>query len=85
MRDSGCAACHGRNGAGGVGPSWIGRFGATAELEDGGQVVVDTEYLIRSIQDPGADRLAGFTVTMPDNNLTPDEVGAVVAYIEALR
>lgn len=85
VRESGCAACHGRNGDGGVGPSWVGRFGTTIELEGGQQVLVDADYLIRSIQDPQADKVAGFSVTMPDNNLTDDEITAVVAYIEALR
>lgn len=84
MRASGCVACHGRNGDGGVGPSWVGRHGTTIELEGGEQIVVDSDYLIRSIKEPNADRVAGFTVTMPENNLTDDEVTAVVAYIEAL-
>lgn len=84
MRASGCVACHGRNGDGGVGPSWVGRFGSTIELEGGEQVLVDTDYLIRSIQEPNAQRVAGFTVAMPENNLTDAEVSAVVAYIEAL-
>lgn len=83
-RNSGCAACHGRNGDGGVGPSWVGRFGTTAELESGEQVLVDADYLTRSIQDPEAEKVAGFTVTMPENNLTVAEVEAVVAYIQAL-
>jgi len=85
VRSSGCVACHGRNGDGGVGPSWVGRFGATIELEGGEQVLVDTDYLTRSIQDPTAEQVAGFSVTMPPNNLTDDEVVAVIAYIEALR
>lgn len=85
VRSSGCVACHGSNGDGGVGPSWVGRFGTTIELEGGQQVLVDTDYLTRSIQDPGADQVAGFSVTMPDNNLTEDEIVAVIAYIEALR
>ena len=85
MRDSGCAACHGRNGAGGVGPSWTGLYGSTVELEGGSRVAVDEDYLRRSIVEPEAEKVSGYTVTMPDNNLTVDEVDAVLAYIEALR
>ncbi len=48
-------------------------------------MLVDTDYLTRSIQDPAADQVAGFSVTMPPNNLTENEVVAVIAYIEALR
>ncbi len=85
VRSSGCVACHGRNGDGGVGPSWVGRYGTTIELEGGEQVLVDSDYLTRSIQEPAAEQVAGFSVTMPPNNLTEDEVVAVIAYIEALR
>lgn len=85
MRDSGCAACHGRNGAGGVGPAWTGLYGSTVELEGGEQVAADEDYLRRSIVDPEAEKVTGYNVVMPDNNLTGPEVDAVVAYIEALR
>ncbi|MEM9566348.1 MAG: cytochrome c [Actinomycetota bacterium] len=85
MRESGCAACHGRNGAGGVGPGWEGLFGSTRELDTGEQVIADEAYLRRSIVEPDAQKVAGYTVIMPDNNLTDAEVDAVLAYIEALQ
>lgn len=84
-RSSGCAACHGSNGTGGVGPSWVGRFGSTVELESGEQVLADEAYLRRAISEPAAEKVAGYSVIMPDNNLTDDEITAVVAYIEALQ
>ena len=84
IRERGCAACHGRNGAGGVGPAWVGLYGTMEELEGGGEVLVDDTYIRRSITDPGADRVAGYNVTMPDNTLTDDEIDAVIAYIEAI-
>ena len=34
MRSNGCAACHGRNGEGGPGPTFTGLFGSTVELDD---------------------------------------------------
>jgi cytochrome c oxidase subunit 2 len=79
--DSGCAGCHR---AGVVGPSWEGLYGSTVELDDGTTVVADDEYLTRAISDPGADVVAGFNVSMPDNDLDDDEIAAVVAYIRAL-
>ncbi len=85
MRDSGCAACHGRNGAGGVGPAWDGLFGSTRELDTGERVIADEAYLRRSIAEPDAQKVAGYTVVMPDNNLTDAEVDAVLAYIEAIQ
>src|SRR5829696_6182792 len=32
---NGCAACHGANGEGGVGPPWVGLLGCEVELNDG--------------------------------------------------
>ena len=79
--DNGCSACHG---SGAVGPRWQGRYGATIELDDGSTVVVDEAYLTRAITDPGADVAAGFDVQMPDNDLSDEEVAAIVAYIGEL-
>jgi cytochrome c oxidase subunit 2 len=83
--DKGCAACHGSNGEGGVGPPWIGLAGSTVELEGGGTVVADAGYLRRSIVDPEAEVVAGWTVKMPVTELSDDEVNALIAYIQELR
>ncbi len=84
VEGSGCAACHGGDGRGVTGPSWVGLAGSEVELEDGSFIVADEAYLLRSILDPGADVRAGFSVVMPANTLTEDDARAVVAYIEAL-
>ncbi len=84
-RDQGCAACHGSDGQGGVGPAWVGLAGSAVELEDGSVVAADSEYLRRSITDPGADLVAGYTTKMPENTLSDPQVDAVVAYIEELK
>lgn len=83
-RDQGCAACHGTDGQGGVGPAWVGLFGSPVELEDGSVVAANTEYLRRSISDPQADIVAGYTTKMPANTLDEDQISAVIAYIEFL-
>lgn len=85
IRDSGCSACHGRNGDGGVGPSWIGIYGESIELEGGETIIADDEYLHRSITDPAVEKVAGYSVVMPENNLDDDQIEAVVAYIRELR
>lgn len=84
-RDSGCSACHGRNGDGGVGPAWVGLYGGSVELEGGEEITVDDDYLRRSITDPAAEKVAGFSVVMPNNNLEGDEIEAVLAYIRELQ
>lgn len=80
----GCAACHGSNGQGGVGPTWVGLAGAEVELLDGTFVVADEAYLVRAIADPAADLRAGYTLQMPSNALTDSEIADVIAYIEDL-
>ena len=81
---SGCASCHGRDGEGGVGPAWEGLYGSEVELADGTTVVADDAYLRRSILDPGAELVAGYTINMPENPLGEEEIAAVIAYIRSL-
>lgn len=82
--DAGCAGCHGADGQGGIGPAWTGLFNSTVELDGGGTVTADDAYLQRAITDPAAEIVAGFTVAMPVNQLTPEDVEAIVAYIRSL-
>lgn len=84
VRANGCASCHGADGSGGVGPSWIGLYGAEVELSDGSTVVADEEYLAESIRDPAAKRVAGYPVAMPSNDLTDEEISQIVEYITSL-
>ena len=84
-RSNGCAACHGSQGEGGVGPPFVGLFGSERELEDELEpVVADREYLARSIADPQAQLVAGYRLQMPSNNLTSAEIESVVDYIVEL-
>lgn len=83
-RESGCAACHGSNGQGGVGPAWTSLFGSEVSLEDGTVVVADDAYLRTSIRDPQADIVAGYTTKMPENTLDDAQIDAVIAYIREL-
>jgi cytochrome c oxidase subunit 2 len=84
-RRAGCAACHGADGEGGIGPAWDDSLGAEVELADGTTVVVDEEYLTRAIADPSAQLRDGFDVTMPGTDLTDDEIAAIVTYIVELN
>ncbi len=82
--NNGCSACHGKNGQGSVGPAWTGLAGSDVELEDGTIVVADDDFLRRSITDPSAEIADGYTIVMPENPLTDDEVELVLAYIKEL-
>ena len=77
-KDNGCLACHQ---GGTVGPDWSGLADSEVLLEDGSTVIADDVFLRRSITEPGADIVAGYTVSMPENDLTDDEIDAVIAFI----
>lgn len=80
----GCVSCHGGNGRDAVGPTWDGLLGTDVHLTDGTVVVADRDYVRRAIVEPDAQVRDGFALQMPQNRLTPDEVDAVIAYIEHL-
>ena len=80
----GCASCHAADGSGGVGPKFVGLYGSRVTLTDGSTVVADDEYVRRSITDPDAQRVEGYAVNMPANDLEPGEIEAVLAYIREL-
>lgn len=81
---NGCASCHGADGTGGVGPKFVGLYGSEVTLSDGSTVLADDAYIRRSITDPGADRVKGYTLQMPAVGLEDDEIEAVLAYIREL-
>lgn len=83
-RQAGCASCHGGSFQGGVGPGWVGLAGSEVELSNGTTVVADRAYLFESIRDPAARIVDGYSVQMPLNSLTDNEIDEIVAFIESL-
>ncbi len=95
-RERGCASCHGSNGGGGVGPTFIGLFGSEVavgiptEDADGevtterAVVTADQQYLVEAITDPSAKIVGGYSLPMPTTELSPAEVESIITYIEAL-
>lgn len=81
---NGCAVCHGQYGQGGAGGGFYGLWGSQVELADGRTVTADADYLRRAIVDPAAEIVAGANVAMPAVELTDDEVGAMLTWLEAL-
>ncbi|MDQ4074993.1 MAG: cytochrome c [Chloroflexota bacterium] len=85
FEDLGCAGCHLPEGEG-VGPSLVGIYGEREELEDGETVLVDEEYLIRSILQPNAQIVEGYPAVMPayEGRVDDEELSQLVAYIKSL-
>lgn len=82
--NSGCTACHGKYGVGGLGPTLRGLAGTQVELSDGTTVLADSAYLTLSVADPGAQTVAGFGVKMPPNPLSDVEIESIVTYLEEI-
>jgi cytochrome c553 len=83
-QQSGCASCHGADFGGGTGPTWQGIIGQTVAFKGGESGVVDREYLIEAIKYPDKKKRVGYSVVMPYNNLTNEQISDIVDYIEAL-
>ena len=82
--DKGCVNCHGANGQVRTGPTWDGIWGTSVALEDGRSVVVDRDYVARSVGDPAGDVVEGFEPIMPTFDLSDTEVDQIAAYLEAI-
>ena len=86
----GCLACHTLDGTELVGPTWLGVYGRTEQLEDGSSVVVDDAYIRESIRMPQAKIVAGFAdvAAMPvfgEDVLTDTDVESIILYLQTLE
>ncbi len=81
--DLGCLACH-TDVDSSVAPTWNGIWGTSVELEDGTTPTVDEAYVRRSIEEPQADIVAGYSASMPVVPMSEEEKSALVDYIESL-
>ncbi|NPV07344.1 MAG: c-type cytochrome [Anaerolineae bacterium] len=85
---AGCFGCHSTDGSRLLGPTFQGLYGSTVPLADGSTVVADEEYLHRSIVDPNAQIVRGFSSgLMPGNygqQLDENEIEALIEFIKSL-
>ena len=77
-----CASCHTTDGATSIGPTFLDLYGKMETLKDGSQVVVDEEYIRRSIRDPSAQIVAGFQDQMVPPPVKDEEIDVVIAYLK---
>ena len=85
---NGCYACHSLDGEQKIGPSLRGIFGETVELEDGSTVLIDDTYLVESILQPEAKRVAGYDdAAMPsyEGLVSAEDASALAEYIKGLE
>lgn len=90
VKTKGCIGCHSLDGTKIVGPSFKGIYGKKAVVITEGkerQVIMDEEYLRRSILTPGADIVKGYPPIMPPQKgaLSSSEIQAIIEYIKTLQ
>jgi cytochrome c2 len=81
----GCSHCHKLDDRDFIGPNLVGLYGAKVALTDGSSVVADRAYLVESIVNPGAKKVAGKSAVMPPKTLTAQQVDDLVAFIVSLH
>jgi len=84
----GCLGCHSTDGSELVGPTFQGLFGSQRTFEDGTSGVADEAYLRRSILDPGAQIVQGFSDVMRKDyadEVAEEQIEALVEFIKGLE
>jgi cytochrome c oxidase subunit 2 len=90
LEKHGCLGCHSLDGSPRLGPTFKGIWGRKVTVLTGGterNIVVDADYLRRSLLEPNADVVKGFPPVMPSfvGQLKDDEIKAIVEYLKGLK
>jgi cytochrome c oxidase subunit 2 len=84
-----CLTCHSIDGSASVGPSFKGLYGKRQTVLDPSgaerEVTVDSAYLARAIQDPGAEDVKGYPAVMPKTPLNDSELSNIIDFIKTLK
>jgi len=87
-RSQGCNACHSVDpqSSPGTGPPWWGVWGRTEDLDGGGSVTVDENYVRESIYEPAAKIVRGYPNQMNSYQGLIDQEGvdAIIAFMKTL-
>jgi len=91
LRKNGCVACHSSDGSKQIGPTYLGSYGEKIIVITGGnenEVVVDDDYIRKSIIDPNADVVKGYSkglMTSYKDLLTEEEINEIINFIKVLN
>ncbi len=83
----GCTQCHSDDGSGNTGPTLKGLYGKQEKFTDGTSGVVDDNYIVESILNPGAKVVEGFAPRMPSfkGKIKDKHVTAIIEFIKSLK
>ena len=82
---NGCLACHSIDGSSKPGPTWLDIWGGTVELDDGTMKVRDEAYMTKSILDPHAEIVMGYSAEMPPPEITGEELQSILDFIKVIK
>ena len=90
LEKKGCLSCHSIDGSNKIGPTFKGLFNSRVTVVTAGkehEIIADEEYLRRSVMEPQADIVKGFSPVMPPekDNLTPKDLDEIIEYIKGLK
>jgi cytochrome c oxidase subunit 2 len=91
LRKNGCNVCHSSDGSKLVGPSYLGVYGSTREVETGGtdrEVVADSAYIRTAIYDPEADIVQGYNrglMLSYEGLVTEEEIRLIIEYLKHIN
>jgi cytochrome c oxidase subunit 2 len=80
-----CITCHSKDGSRLVGPSLKGVIGRKITLTSGQSIESNEAYVRESIQNPTAKVQQGYPPAMPNLNVPPDQIEALIAYLKTLQ
>ncbi len=81
----GCTACHSLDGTPSPGPTFKGLYGSKRTLADGKTITATDDYLKQSIEKPDSQLVKGFDPVMPTMEIPPNELHAIVEYLETIK
>jgi len=88
LEEKGCLGCHTTDGSKKIGPTFKGLYDSQVTVLTSGaerRVKADEEYLRKSIMEPKADVVKGYPDIMPAVPVKPEELDAIVEYMETLK
>lgn len=91
MKKNACFSCHTQDGSKLVGPSFKGVFGKSEIVETEGaerEIVINEEYIKRSIKTPNADIVKGYMkgLMVPyDKILTDEQIDQITDYLKTVK
>ncbi len=91
LKQNACLTCHSLDGSRLIGPSFKGVYGSMQIVETDGvprEIMVDDEYIVKSIYEPNADIVQGYMrglMISYENIITRDQIDDIIDYMKTLQ